>query len=178
MSSSCRPLGLNQWRHNERLCNPAAGWGEPLCAIGSRTMANGQVDKNVQVSRDRPWQPMPNFPDLAGLNAWLERRCVDLWRDIPQGAQPGTIAGVQAEEQTALMPLPPAFDGFVEQSKRVSPTCLVSFDRNRYSVPCCGRTRPHQGPRSLSTLREPLLQPEDLPRTDRGGRRGQTPMRA
>ena len=66
---------------------------------------------------------MPNFPDLAALNAWLERQCVDLWRDIPQGAQPGTIAGVQAEEQTALMPLPPAFDGFVEQSQRVSPTC-------------------------------------------------------
>src|SRR5690606_37856883 len=32
-------------------------------------------------------------------------------------------------------PLPPAFDGFVEQSKRVSPTCLISFERNRYSVP-------------------------------------------
>jgi len=147
-------------------CNPASGWEK------------GQVEKNVQDSRHRLWQPMPDFPDLAALNAWLERRCVDLWRDIPHGAQPGTIAGVQAEEQTALMPLPPAFDGFVEQSKRVSPTCLVSFDRNRYSVPCCGLTRPHQGPRSLRTLREPSSQPEDLPRTDRGGRRGQGPLRA
>jgi DNA replication protein DnaC len=27
------------------------------------------------------------------------------------------------------------FDGFVEFGKRVSPTCLVHFDRNRYSVP-------------------------------------------
>ena len=27
------------------------------------------------------------------------------------------------------------FDGFVEHTKRVSPTCLVHFDRNRYSVP-------------------------------------------
>ena len=27
------------------------------------------------------------------------------------------------------------FDGFIECSKRVSPTCLVHFDRNRYSVP-------------------------------------------
>ncbi len=33
------------------------------------------------------------------------------------------------------MTLPPAFDGFVEHSKRVSPTCLITFDRNRYSVP-------------------------------------------
>jgi hypothetical protein len=32
--------------------------------------------------------------------------------------------------------MPPGgpFDGFVEFSKRVSPTCLVHFDRNRYSV--------------------------------------------
>ena len=27
------------------------------------------------------------------------------------------------------------FDGFVEHSKRVSSTCLVTFERNRYSVP-------------------------------------------
>ena len=33
------------------------------------------------------------------------------------------------------MQLPPAFNGFVEHSKRVSPTCLISFERIRYSVP-------------------------------------------
>ncbi len=27
------------------------------------------------------------------------------------------------------------FDGFVEHSKRVSSTCLLTFERNRYSVP-------------------------------------------
>ena len=40
------------------------------------------------------------------------------------------------------MALPPAFDGFVEQSKRVSPTCLISFERNRYSVPASFANRP------------------------------------
>ena len=40
------------------------------------------------------------------------------------------------------MPLPSAFDGFVEKSKRVSPTCLISFDRNRYSVPASFANRP------------------------------------
>ena len=40
------------------------------------------------------------------------------------------------------MPLPPAFDGFVERSKRVSPTCLISFERNRYSVPASFANRP------------------------------------
>ena len=60
---------------------------------------------------------------------------MELWREIPHGVLPGTIADVWAEERPALMPLAQAFDGFVEKSKRVSPTCLISFDRNRYSVP-------------------------------------------
>ena len=34
------------------------------------------------------------------------------------------------------------FDGFVEHTKRVSPTCLVHFDRNRYSVPASFANRP------------------------------------
>ena len=76
--------------------------------------------------------------DLAALNDWLEQRCVALWTEIPHAALPGSVADVQAAEQAALMPLPPAFDGFVELSKRVSPTCLISFERNRYSV--CGAT--------------------------------------
>jgi hypothetical protein len=34
------------------------------------------------------------------------------------------------------------FDGFVEQSKQVSPTCLITFDRNRYSVSASVANRP------------------------------------
>jgi hypothetical protein len=40
------------------------------------------------------------------------------------------------------MALPAMFDGFVEQSKRVSPTCLITFERNRYSVPASFANRP------------------------------------
>ena len=87
-------------------------------------------------------QGMPDFPDLAALNVWLEERCLYLWRQTPHGKLPGTIADVWAEEQTALMPLPVAFDGFIELSKRVSPTCLISFERNRYSVPASFANRP------------------------------------
>jgi hypothetical protein len=111
-------------------CNPAAGWEK------------GQVEKNVQDSRHRLWQPMPEFPDLAALNVWLERRCMELWHEIPHGALPGSVADVWAEERASLMQLPPAFDGFVEHSKRVSPTCLISFERNRYSVPASFANRP------------------------------------
>ena len=70
----------------------------------------------------------PNFPDLAALNAWLEQRCMELWREIPHGGLPGTVADVWTEEQAALMPLPQAFDGFVEKSKRVSPTRCPAGD--------------------------------------------------
>lgn len=34
------------------------------------------------------------------------------------------------------------FDGFVEYGKRVSPTCLVHLERNRYSVPAYFANRP------------------------------------
>ncbi|MBO6753421.1 MAG: hypothetical protein JJ903_10135 [Spongiibacter sp.] len=34
-----------------------------------------------------------------------------------------------------MMPVPPAFDGFVEDVKRVSSTCLITHEHNRYSVP-------------------------------------------
>ena len=55
---------------------------------------------------------------------------------------PGTIADVQANEVASLMPLGRPFDGFVEHTKRVSPTCLVHFERNRYSVPASFANRP------------------------------------
>ena len=120
----------NHYVFEPEFCNPAAGWEK------------GQVEKNVQDSRHQVLQGMPGFPDLATMNAWLEQRCVELWQETPHGTLPGTIADVWAEERAALMPLPPAFDGFIELSKRVSPTCLISFERNRYSVPASFANRP------------------------------------
>lgn len=40
------------------------------------------------------------------------------------------------------MPTSRPFDGFVEYTKRVSPTCLVHLERNRYSVPASFTNRP------------------------------------
>ena len=120
----------NHYVFEPEFCNPAAGWEK------------GQVEKNVQDARPRLWNPMPTFPDLASLNAWLERRCMEFWRETPHGTLAGSIADVWGWERAALMQLPPAFDGFVEQSKRVSPTCLISFERNRYSVPASFANRP------------------------------------
>jgi hypothetical protein len=42
----------------------------------------------------------------------------------------------------SLMPLSRPFDGFVEHTKRVSPTRLIHLERNRYSVPASFANRP------------------------------------
>jgi len=111
-------------------CNPASGWEK------------GQIEKNVQDARHRLWQPTPSFPTLAALNDWLETRCRELWAQTQHGSQPGSLADVQLEEGRHLMQLPRPFDGFVEHAKRVSPTCLVHLERNRYSVPASFANRP------------------------------------
>lgn len=54
----------------------------------------------------------------------------------------GTIADLWAEEAPTLMPASRPFDGFVEYTKRVTPTCLVHLERNRYSVPASFANRP------------------------------------
>ncbi|SPJ25847.1 hypothetical protein PAA8504_03699 [Palleronia abyssalis] len=106
----------NHYVFEPEFCNPAAGWEK------------GRVEKNVRDSRDQILQGLPTFPGLVALNDWLEQSCLELWRQTAHGTLPDMIADVWAEEQAALMPLPPAFDGFIELSKRVSPTCLISFE--------------------------------------------------
>ncbi|MFC3312925.1 IS21 family transposase [Falsigemmobacter intermedius] len=120
----------NHYVFEPEFCNPAAGWEK------------GQVEKNVRDTRHQVLSVMPSFPDLDALNIWLEQRCIELWAETNHGMLCGTIAEIWADERAALMPLPPAFDGFIELSKRVSPTCLITFDRNRYSVPASFANRP------------------------------------
>jgi len=47
----------NHYVFQPSFCNPASGWEK------------GQVEKNVQDARPRLWQPIPDFTDLAALNA-------------------------------------------------------------------------------------------------------------
>ena len=111
-------------------------------AEGRVSRPNGQVEKNIQDARHRLWQLMPCFADRDALNAWLQQHCVELWGQVPHGALPGTIAEVWASEKPSMMALPPPFDGFVEHTKRVSPTCLIHLERSRYSVPASFANRP------------------------------------
>jgi hypothetical protein len=121
---------VSHYLFDAEFCNPASGWEK------------GQVEKNVQDARHRLWLPTPSVPNLAVLNDWLEQRCIALWRETPHGVLPGSIAEVWEEERASLMTSPRPFDGFVEHTKRVSPTCLIHLERNRYSVPASFANRP------------------------------------
>ena len=120
----------NHYLFEPDFCNRAAGWEK------------GQVEKNVQDARHRLWQSMPGFETLDALNDWLERRCRDLWEQTAHGSEPGSISDVWAKEVERLMPVGRVFDGFVEFTKRVSSTCLIHLERNRYSVPASFANRP------------------------------------
>lgn len=108
-------------------CNVASGWEK------------GVVEKNVQDARRRVWSEARKhkFSTFAELNAWLETQCKTLWTTLlhPDYANL-TIADVLEQEQLYLMPMPMPFDGYTEVLARVSSTCLVTVQRNRYSVPC------------------------------------------
>jgi transposase len=115
---------VSHYLFEAEFCNPAAGWEK------------GQVEKGVRDARHRLWQDAPTFESLEALNAWLQQHCLDLWQELPHPEDKRrTITDYWQEEQAHLMPLPAAFDGFVEYTKRVTSTCLITHEQNRYSVP-------------------------------------------
>ena len=107
-------------------CNRAAGWEK------------GIVEKNVQDRRRQIWREATErrWASLEELNDWLAARCRAAWEEMRHPQWPElTLAELLQDEQMRLMPLPRAFDAYVEQPVRVSATGLIHVQRNRYSVP-------------------------------------------
>ena len=107
-------------------CNRAAGWEK------------GIVEKNVQDRRRQIWQAaaQQRWPTLAALNDWLNQECRMAWEQTAHPDWPELkVSDVLENERPHLMPLPKPFDGYIEQPARVSPTALIHFQRNHYSVP-------------------------------------------
>ena len=122
---------VSHYLFEAEFCNPAAGWEK------------GQVEKNVRDARHRIWHDAPSFKSLEQLNAWLKQRCHELWQEVPHPEDKRrTLSDLWQAEQPHLMELPAAFDGFVEFHKRVTSTCLITYDHNRYSVPASFANRP------------------------------------
>jgi len=122
---------VSHYLFEPEFCNPAAGWEK------------GRVEKGVQDTRHSIWHTAPGFKSLDALNQWLETRCQSLWNTLahPRDKRRRIVA-LWEEERAELMAMPAPFDGFVEHSKRVSSTCLISFEQNRYSVPASFANRP------------------------------------
>ena len=106
-------------------CTPAAGWEK------------GQVENQVGTVRRRFFVPRPKVQDFRELNGYLRERCLQWAKIHPHpDVKDQSVWQVFEAEKPHLIPLPPPFDGYAERPARVSPSSLVSFDRNRYSVDC------------------------------------------
>jgi transposase len=104
-------------------CTPAAGWEK------------GQVENQVQDIRRHLFTPRVKCANIEELNQYLMEGCLRLAASRPHPEmRERTVAEVFAEERARLVRVGVAFDGARETPVRVSSTCLVSYDNNRYSV--------------------------------------------
>jgi transposase len=107
-------------------CNVASGWEK------------GIVEKNVRDRRASIWSRAKDkrWTDWAQLNMWLAEQSQAAWSELNHPEYPSMkVAEVLQDEQTQLMAVPRAFDGYTELLARVSSTGLIHLERNRYSVP-------------------------------------------
>jgi transposase len=104
-------------------CTPASGWEK------------GQVENQVNVVRERFFKPRLHFASLAEMNAWLLEQCVAYARSHPHPeCRDRTVWEMFEAERPHLVRYIGPFDGFHSKTASVSKTCLVQFDRNKYSV--------------------------------------------
>ena len=113
----------NHYQFEPVACTPASGWEK------------GQVENQVGNIREWLFTPLAQFESFAALNAWLAQRCTELSQRPHPTQSERSIAVCFADEQPLLQPIQARFDGYVEEMMKVSSTCLVRVDRNRYSVP-------------------------------------------
>lgn len=106
-------------------CNPAAGWEK------------GQVERQVDIIRNWLFLPKLKFNTLEDLNDYLLLKCSDLaTKKIHPENKNQTIEEVYLDEKQHLRPLHHPYISYREIACKVSSSCLVTFDRNRYSVDC------------------------------------------
>ena len=130
-------------------CTPASGWEK------------GQVENQVGLIRERFFTPRLRVKSFDELNAWLLDRCVAHAKAHKHPEfKDQTIWQVFEAERASLIAVPGRFDGFHAVMASVSKTCLVSFDRNKYSVSSGAVGRPvevHMRIASLSGRTAPSL---------------------
>jgi len=97
----------------------------------------------VGTLRKRFFAPRPSFKTLDDLNGWLADKCIAYAKSQAHPEQTDkTVFEMLEAERPLLMPYRGAFDGFHATAASVSKTCLVRFDRNKYSVNASAVGRP------------------------------------
>lgn len=114
---------MNHYLIEPVACTPAAGWEK------------GQIENQVSSIRQWLFTPKAKFADLAALNEWLYMRCSALGERKHPIFKDKIIDEVFVEDLAACRPAMVPFDGYYEKVLKVSSSCLISYDRNRYSVP-------------------------------------------
>ncbi len=104
-------------------CTPASGWEK------------GQVEKQVNVIRGRFFKPRLRFDTFSDMNGWLLEQCVLYARGHPHPERRDcSVWEMFEQERPSLVPYAGRFDGFNARTAAVSKTCLMSYDKNKYSV--------------------------------------------
>ena len=107
-------------------CTPASGWEK------------GQVENQVGNVREWLFTPKVRCADLAELNAHLAARCLQLARerDHPEQTRAQDHRGLGGGARAAARDAG-ALRRLCREVRLASPrSCLVNFERNRYSVEC------------------------------------------
>jgi len=125
-----------QWNsHFERLC--AHYRVEPTACTPASGNEKGIVERQVKISRQQFFTPMPEGGSLQELNDRLASQLATYNKMHKHPEFKGkTIDEVFQKEQQSLVSAPILFDGCKETSIKISTTCLARFDRNSYSVHC------------------------------------------
>ena len=111
-------------------CTPAAGWEK------------GKVERQVQTLRKNFFVPRLSFESFDALNAYLRDRTIAYAKTKTHPEKhDSSIYAVFEEEREFLRKTALPFDACLAREVRVSPQCLVSYERNRYSVPCAHANR-------------------------------------
>jgi transposase len=108
---------------------------EPLFCMPARGNEKPHVENRVKCLERRWATPVPKVRDLAELNGYLRRCCLEDRQRIATGETQSI--GVRFERDlAAALPLPPhRFDASIDQPGKVDKYQTVAFDGNRYSVP-------------------------------------------